>query len=624
MEVFPSAAVLVKDAREREELAHAPVLYLWSFGGFEMVKQVEISNQKFVRRAVPFLIVVVFLLSIVIVAPFHTNNSSHQNLTAIQIGMTKPIESALPLKSHWPSTRFLVAAIHRDLVSKDEQGNLMPMLAESVPTLENGEARLISTDRGGEEQLVVTFRLREGLRWSDGKPLTSADVKFTYDLLRQAGFTGNTAAQFIERIDTPDERTAVVIYQSGFKDPRYNQPFGEAIYPAHILSGVPLQQIEAGLYAQRPIGAGPYRVIEWRYVGTPREQSLPGVVAVSPDELFPAAQVITLEANPYYFRGRPQTGRIIIRVIPDENTLLEYLRRGDTDIIAENSLLRFNDGVKQAVEENFVLECSPGMRWERLDFNLVDEHFSDVRVRQAVAYAIDRPAIVDALFEGHGKVMNSWIPSSNWAHIPALIRYHYDPEHSIQLLEEAGYAIDDEGFASRDGERLSVRLHVADGNVVREQCAALVQGYLKAIGFDVTVRTVHPGTLLGASGLLVTHRFGLALFSWQGDYEPRGADLWHSHSIPKAENGWNGNNFSGCSDSRNDLLLEHAMSLRPRCERAKWYHAQQALFAETIPSIPLFEYPNLAVRSPRLRGFKLPVGPLPSTWNIEEWYLSNP
>jgi len=551
-------------------------------------------------------------------------DATHHTPTTIRIGILKPIENTFLVSSHWHSTRFIAQAVHRGLVSEDEQGNLVPMLAESVPTFENGEARWVPAGRSGEKQLAVTFHLREGLQWSDGQPITSRDVEFTYDLLQQNDFLFSPVARSIDRINTIDARTIVITYRPGFKNPHYNQPLGEALYPAHVLANLTIEQIEASQYALRPVGAGPYRVSEWRYVGDPREILSPGVVSVLPDELAPATQIITLETNPY-FKPPPKIGQITIKVIPNENALVTSLYQGDIDLIAEGSLSELpNADLELLVNEGFILERKPSLRWERLDFNCLREPFSDVLVRKAVANAIDREAIARAACGQEEAVMQSWVSSSSWAYTPVLLGYRYDSHHAIELLEEAGYAIEKEGPARRKGESLYIKMCVAVGDKRRQHVATLIENYLEAAGFEVSIEMVHPALLFSSPGPLLEHNYDLALFSWQGEGEPDGVELWHSDSVPKAENDWWGDNFSGWSNPRSDSVLERAVSLGLQEERQKWYTVQQQIYAEDLPSVPLCEYPRFAVRTPQIQGFRLPKGSTPSTWNIEEWQMLSP
>ncbi|HEX6290155.1 MAG TPA: peptide ABC transporter substrate-binding protein [Herpetosiphonaceae bacterium] len=537
----------------------------------------------------------------------------------LRIGLSAAIPNTLLASAPWPSTRFIAGAVHRGLVAEDQQGNLIPMLAEGVPTLENGGAHFVRHSQSGKQQLVVMFRLRDHLRWSDGQPLTSADVKFTYELLQHDDATYRGLVESIERIDTPDARTVVITYLPELQPLRYNQPFAGMLYPAHALKGLTPGEIEAGLCALRPVSAGPYAVREWRYVGDERNPPMPGVIRMSAAESGPMLQQITLEANPNFAGTQPRIGRVVIEVIPDRQLLLERLRQGHLDMLADRAIETVDAEVQQAIDRGFTLDHAFEQRWERLDFNMLAGPATNALVRQAIAHAIDRQAIVEAVFGERGRVMQSWIPQDSWAYLPVLDRYRYDPARARALLIQAGYAPDAEGFAARDGKRLRLVMYYAQDGELRQRVATMIQTYLTDSGIEIDLRPAPRGAILGALGILEQHRFDLVMFGWQGSSDPDGFSLWHSSRIPQNDNNWLGHNYAGWHSAENDSLLDRLAAPTSRQEQTALYQQQQQRFAADLPSLSLFEYPRLALRQPALHGVKLPLGSIPITWNIEAW-----
>jgi peptide/nickel transport system substrate-binding protein len=540
------------------------------------------------------------------------------------VGVADFIPNTLIATAPRSTTRLLAAAVHRGLLAEDEQGKLIPMLAESVPTLENGGARFAHAGVPGlsKEQLVVTFRLRDNLRWSDGQPLTSADLQFTYAFLQQKDIISNGLVESIDRIETPDSRTVVVVYKPGLQPLQYNRPFGDMLYPAHVFKGLTPSEVDTGLCALRPVGAGPYVIREWRYVGEPYNQPMPGVVRMSPEEAGPVIQIITLEPNPYFFNGQPAIQRIIFEVIPNKQILLERLHRNELDMVIEGAFTTVSPEVQALMHAGVILDQSFGQGWARLDFNLLKGPLVEPLVRQAIAQAIDRQAIVQAVFGDKGRVMQSWIPASSWAYQQVLTKYEYDPVRARVLLAEAGYVLNAEGFAVRDGKRLQVEFYFDQNNETDQQVATHIQKSLKAVGIEVSMRAIPRGALLGGNGVLEKHEFDMILYGWQGSADPEGFSLWHSSKIPNPENDWWGDNYAGWRNMENDTLLERLRTPASREEQIDWLSQQQQIFATDLPVLPLFEYPKFALHTSIVQGLKMPMGITPSTWNIEDWELS--
>lgn len=538
-------------------------------------------------------------------------DSHDTSQAAIRVGLTKPIETTLPIDYPWPSTRTISAAVHRGLHSTDGDGR--PLLVESIPTLDNGGVRYEGT------RVTITYHLRNGLRWSDGRAVTSSDVKFTFDFMEPVANTAGSQHSAVERIDTPDDRTVVVTTRPGRPLVDLDRLLSGVVLPEHVLRGMTKEDLDTSIFPFRPVGLGPYVVTEWRYVGETSEYDRSGVKAVSPNDLWPAIQVITLEANPFFAGRRPASERIIVSVIPDERRLIEEFISGTIDIVSDDSLLVSLEEIDR-IQIDGVVATAPGFKWERLDFNLQHPALADSRVRKAIAHAINRERLVNEALGAFGSVMSSWLPSSHWAHTPVLQEYTYDPGYASHLLSEAGYVSDKDGFASRNGQRLMLTLYVATGNDVRWRVANLIRDDLRNIGISVIVRPIAAEALLGPRGLLASHIFDLALFSWEMDIiESDAINLWHSASIPSISNNWHGDNFSGWTHPANDSLLEKSAAAHTLTERFTIYHRQQELFASFLPVLPLFEYQRVALVSSRIEGFSLLAGQMSCMWNVEEW-----
>jgi peptide/nickel transport system substrate-binding protein len=542
-------------------------------------------------------------------------------VSTLRVGLPDVASGTFVATYPFPSTRFIGGAVFRGLVAENDEGDLVAALAEEVPTLANGQARFI-TDETGKEQLAVAFRLREGLTWSDGQPITAEDVRFTYEFLQQEGAVLRGQTAVIERVETPDARTAVFVYKAGLQPLRYNEPLAGLLYPAHVMAGITPDEAEASPLAVRPVASGPYQVAAWCVAGDPELDPVRGDSIVVPaKEMEPALQYIVLEPNPAYFGASPVIERLVIEVIPDPELLLKRIREGELDLLP-TSAGQDHSLLAEAATAGLSLAQSYDQGWMRLDFNALEGPTSEAAVRQAIAHAIDREALVSPVFGSYGRRADSWVSPGSWAYLPATADYAYDPGRARALLAEAGYLPDEEGYAARDGARLAIELFFIDGREIDKQAAELIRDNLTAVGIEIHERPVYRGAIFGAGGILERRLFEMVLYGWRGEREPNGFRLWHSSQIPSLDNRLRGDNYAGWQNEENDALLELLAGPATRQEQIAWLHRQQELYAEDLPSLPLFEFPKFALHSPDLEGLNLPPGLTPATWNVEAWRLS--
>src|SRR5215213_4583787 len=286
------------------------------------------------------------------------------------------------------------------LVRKNENFDYVGDLASDIQTSPDG--------------LAYTFKLRDGVKFHNGKAFTSADAKYTLETLlksdsRKANdfFEGTGAGRkpIVKTVETPDPSTLVV---------RLNKPLTK------FLSGlVPVGMMPQGYTTdqqkQNPIGTGAFKFARY-------------------DE---SQQVVDLTANEEYWGGAPAVKQLRVRAILDANTLQAELKSGGVDI-AQVANLQPDAYAALGQDANLKVAQFPGVNVVYLNFNAQDEVLKDPRVRQAIAYAIDRRAIVKELLLGQARVANSILPEQSWAYSPGQV-YNYDPERAKQILDEAGY-----------------------------------------------------------------------------------------------------------------------------------------------------------------------------------------
>jgi peptide/nickel transport system substrate-binding protein len=331
------------------------------------------------------------------------------------------------------------------------------------------EGELASNVVTAPDGLSVTFTLRDGVKFHDGKPLTSADVKYTFDKLfasdspKALSFVEGAGANkqpLVTSIEAPDARTVVF---------RLRRPWLELF--ANL---IPIAIIPEGTFesqAIKPLGSGAFKFISY-------------------DE---SQQVVELEANEDYWEGAPNIKRLRVKVILDANTQQAELVAGRVDL-AVNTALSPDAYVNLAKNQNLQVVQSPGVNVQYIGFNSESAPVNNARVRQAIAYAIDRESIIKNLLQGQARIAHSILPQESWAYSTEQKTYNYDPAQAKKLLDEAGFTDPDgDGPRLRFAEPLSFKIS-ASNSVVR-QYAGVMQNSLREVGIPVNIETLEDNTL---------------------------------------------------------------------------------------------------------------------------------
>ncbi len=498
-----------------------------------------------------------------------------------------------------------------------DYGYTVTGVLERTPSLENGDAELrkvdVYLDATGAittsvtdvvtqvDQLVITFRWNPQLRWSDGTPVTADDSVFAYELAKAAP-PGDAAAELLAKTaayEKIDDHTTRAVLQPDYVGAAYFMSYWTPL-PRHLLKDVDPTRVRESEFARRPVGYGPYMLVER------------------------TATELRFERNPHYFGPAPAASRLIVRVFPDLELLRANLLNGNLDLgIAERippaMLTRFDT---DAAEGTLQVITTPSPVWEHILFNLDVPVLQDIRVRRALAYGTNRQAIADALFGGRTPVLDSWmLPAHPLAAPPdRLTRYPYDPDEARRLLEEAGYADPDgDGIrASPDGVTLTLQLLTTSGSEVRRAIARRFQEDMQVIGVAIDINEAPPDEMFDTDGPLYLRQFDLALFGWIAGPEPAGLQLWSCAAVPTESNDYRGENFAGWCFRDADRAVRTADTTLDPAERAEAYLRQQQLWTQELPAIPLFQRLSIVVAAPDVRGLA-PDAMAPVTWNVSAW-----
>ncbi len=451
-------------------------------------------------------------------------------------------------------------------------------------------------------QVSVTFRWNPGLRWSDGTPVTAADSVFAYELAQRIdlGQAANSRLAMIERYEQVDEHTTRAVLRPDVTDPAYITSYWVPL-PRHLLATLDPQQMMQSEFIRRPLGYGPYMVSSFE------------------------GGTLELVRNPYYRGELAPFDTIVIAFRSDPVQLLELVNGGGLDLafIEQPTPALLSELLKVADRQELAISTSPNAIWEHLDFNLDVPLLQDIRVRRAIAYAINRAGIVNELLGGRSNVLESWILPGQLGEPPLdqITRYPYNPDEARRLLDEANLLdTDGDGWREYEGLPLLLSLVTTANSPLREAVAERIVADLAQVGVQIEVAPLPPTELYSVDGPLYQRTFQLALFGWIAGFHPRGWELWSCAGVPDEANNWTGNNFAGwCFFEANEAINTATTSLDPS-EQVTAYIRQQQLFTQELPVLPLFQRIDVLIARPGLTGWQLdPTAPF--TWNISSWRL---
>ena len=413
------------------------------------------------------------------------------------------------------------------------------------------------------DALTYIVHLRDGVRFHDGRELTARDVVYTFNAFLDPTFVSPRKGAFtlLESVRAIDARTVEF---------KLKQPFGS--FPVNLVMQI-VPDGSGPTLRDRPIGTGAYQF-----------------VSIAADDK------VVLKSNPDYFRGAPQNAGVVLKVVPDEIMRGLELRKGTVDMVIND--LPPDVAYQLDQDEGLQLVTSPGTDYMYLGLNLRDRALSDLRVRQAISYAVDRDAIVKYLRRGLAQPAVGILPPRAWAFEPNVVTYPHDPARARRLLDEAGYP-DPDG----DGPlpRLNLSLKVSTVEQYRLQ-ATVIQQDLKQVGINLDVRSYELATLFAD---VLKGTFQIVSMQWVGVTDPDVLRrVFHSSQVPPS--GWNRGFYH---NPEVDRLIDAATVSTDENERRRLYAQAQRLIAEDLPYISLWYKTNVAVAKSNLEGIHL----LPAT-----------
>ncbi|MDP9025106.1 MAG: peptide ABC transporter substrate-binding protein, partial [Candidatus Eremiobacteraeota bacterium] len=457
----------------------------------------------------------------------------------------------------------------------------VPDLCLAVPTKEN---HLISSDGR-----ALTFKLRHGVKWQDGAPFTSADVAFTVALIQdpKTNIATRDGWDKIIKVDTPDAYTVVFHLSQPyavFMD-KFFTPIGEpAILPKHLLEG---RDVNKAQFNQLPVGTGPFKYVKWA-----------------------RNSEVVMEANPLFWGGKPKLKRVVFKVIPDSNTAASELRTHEIDAFVRVPSSMWLE-VKNAPDT--ATNAHDTTSYGHVDFNLRNKALADVRVRQALAYAIDKKTLWEKVDHQSGYLSGSLVTHLSDMYDPGAPQYAFDLEKSKTLLEAAGWKMGPDGLRHKGSETLRFTFVGNVGNPGLDARVVLIQSWWKQIGVAIDYRRYQTNQLFAnyaAGGIVATRKYDVASYAWSVAPEPDPTNLVACSKISPA-----GQNYMAYCNKRVDALLADATINYSRERRRKDLIEVQELLGADEPFVVLSQRTDHITYNDDLHG--LDPGPSMIFWNAQ-------
>jgi len=466
--------------------------------------------------------------------------------------------------------------IYNGLVKYDKDINLVGDLAEKWEI--------------SEDKLTIRFSLRKDVKWQDGKPFTSEDVEFTYNVYTDPKTPTAYSGDFlrIKELRKLDEHTVAVTYKRPYAPALGSWAAG--MLPRHLLEGT---EITESPLKRKPVGTGPYRFKEWK-----------------------TGEKIVVDENPDYFDGRPYISRVLTRIIPDPATMFLELKAGRIDQMGLTPLQYRRQTETKRFKADFRKYKYLSFGYTYLGYNLLDWKFKDKKVRQALTTAINRESVVEGVLLGLGRVaFTPFKPDTYWFN-PNVKKFAYDPEKAKKMLAEAGWKdTDGDGILDKDGKPFEFIIITNQGNDMRKNAATIIQRDLKAVGVKVRIRVIEWAAFL--KNFINKKKFEACLLGWGIGIDPNQLDIWDSRKTGEHQL-----NFISYKNEEVDKLLERGVSTYDRKERKKYYDKFQEIIAEDQPYTFLYVSLALPIINSRFHGIKpAPVG---IGYNFEKWYVPKP
>ncbi len=519
--------------------------------------------------------------------PAHPARGGQRNAWTIpgvlRLGEDEEPDSLNLMYAHTWAADNVAGLLFSFLLRYDAHGNYVPDLATTVPTLANG-----GISRDGRR---IVVHLRKGIVWSDGVPLTAADWLFTYHAVMNPANAVKTRYGWdaIASVSAPDPYTIDVRLKRPNVAVLGIMAIGGAAYPpmpSHVLAKLP--DLNRAAFNQRPLSSGPYLLAQWNH-GTS----------------------LVFTPNPRYFRGPPRLKQVVWKVVPDVNTLFNELATHEVDVypnVNANAIARLSQIGGIRVERTLIAN------WRHLGINTSRPQLADIRVRRALAEAVDWNRIERTVFHSLDRPAVSDIFPGSWA-APALPGYRYDPGDARRLLAQAGWRMETDGVLHKGGMAMRLTIYATTGHEENTQSQVMIQSMLRDVGIDVAVRNYPGSYLFATNGPLYTGRYDLEWSIETNGPDPDNSGDWNGTFIPP-----NGANTSWLDDPVVNATSAAAARTFDEPTRKALYQREEERIRRLVPAVFFSWQTNYTAMNADL-GHYVPAAFIGDSWNAWQWTI---
>jgi len=474
---------------------------------------------------------------------------------------------------------YVMLHLYDPLIYFDENLEYIPVLAESYEV--------------SDDYLRITVRLRDGIFWHDGKPITADDIKFTMDKIQDPKVAAlNKAGYFtkLDRVEVVDDRTAIF---------HWKEPYAPSVYAITQISPIPrhvydVPDFDKNPANRKPVGSGPFKFDEWR-----------------------TSQYIILVRNDDYYGKKPYLDKVIFRVIEDDAVALNALKAGDLDEMRVTQI----QWERQTVDEDFVSKFNkfhyyvPSYNY--MSWNCRTEWFKDRRVRLAMTKLFDRESINAKIYSGYAKMISGPFYINSWSYDRSIKPHAFDPTDAKRLLREAGWTDrDGDGIRDYNGMKFEFEMIIHAGSMTAKQFAELFQEECRKAGVKVNIRRYEGGTFFEK---VDEGRFDACMLAWRLDLDPDIYDTFHSSQVPPK-----GLNHGFYSNAKVDSLLELGRITFDQEARARIYHEAHGIMHWDQPYTFINTVPEKRPIHKRVKNIVIsPNGPFDYYPGANYWYIND-
>lgn len=503
----------------------------------------------------------------------------------VVVGLSQEPTAFNPLMPGIECDEVVWTNVFSTLWTAEPDGSLKPDLAIAIPSQTNG-----GITEGG---LAWTVKLREGVVWHDGTAFTAEDVKYSLELINAPGFKARTRVGHMLVKD-------IVVKGPHEISWRMEKPYAPYLallantqmVPKHVLGKAADPNTAA--FNNAPIGTGPFK---WGS-RTPGDN-------------------VTLVANERYHGTGPYLEKAVLKYVPDQTSLYTQFRTGQVDFVPIPGIPAnyYNEAVKLSGRKVVI---APNGSLEIIMPNLGHKAFAEKAVRQALYAAIDKQAIIDAIYYGVPKPTESFVPQESWAYNPNLPAQSRDLAKANKLLDEAGWLRGGNGVRKKNGVALEFAVSTTTGNALREQCQQLMMQDWQQIGASMKISNMPAAVIWGEFYVRSKFESLLVGTTFRTGVDPDPATRFASDAIPVK--GGSGGNYMQWEDAEADKLMKLGQETFDQDKRKAIYWKLQEIVREELPILPIFQYAPLEGIKDTLIGYRPNINQRQNCWNMGAWY----